>query len=376
VSNPDPNSQVKAHPVTNLPLTGSPTVLFASVLRNQFYANSILTIENIDSQENIVHLVLLNVQASLVYSSTFHLRPGEDHTFDVGDEEKPLPEQFNGSAIVTATRLDGKTPGKIVGSVLELGSVYLGAKSFEGVSHGSVEVFMPSAACNFDIGGQVFLNTAYAVQNTSFNSPTDVTVTYSNGSFKTQSIAPGAKASLLACQTENMPTNFLGAAVLRSSSAPIVAIGKVFGGGLSTAFTGAPAGSGTKNLALPYIRWATEENWNNGTQQRTFITIQNIGSDFIHGNILVYYVPCRGQTVTHEIRLGNAGLAPGDKVNSKPSDANIIQFGACENGPQMSGSAIVIGPDNSQLAAVVRVEQWDQAHGIVAGEDYNAIMAP
>ncbi len=377
VQTPAPNSRIKVHPVTNLPLYGSPVVWIASVLRNQFDANTIFQFQNIDSQTNLINLELYNVQASRVYSSTVILEPGETYTFDAGDENNiSLPEKLNGSAVLTATRLDLKTPGKITGSALELDSTYLGARSFEGLAHGAVEVFMPSAACNFDIGAGVLLNTAYAVQNNSLASPTVVTVTYSNGKTQTQTVGPSAKASFVACQAGQMPANFLGSAVAQSASTPIIVIGKAYGGGISTAFTGTPAGTGTRNLALPYVRWTNEANWYNGAQLRTFIAIQNVGTETIRGKIVAYFYPCHGDIIAYDIPLGDGGLVTGAKIVLKPSDAQIDQFGACEKGPQVGGSVIIAGPDNSHLAAVVRVQQWDPAHGIVVGEDYNALNAP
>lgn len=374
---PAPNSQVKVHPVTNLPLYGSPIVWIATVLRNQFDANTILQFQNIDSQTNLIHLDLYNVQASRVYSSTVILEPGETYIFDAGDENNlSLPKKLDGSAVLTATRLDLKTPGKITGSALELDSKYLGARSFEGMGHGAVAVFMPSAACNFDIGGGVLLNTAYAVQNTSLASPTQVTVTYNNGTTQTQTVGPGAKASFITCQAGQMSANFLGSAVVQSTFTPIIVIGKAYGGGISTAFTGTPAGAGSNDLALPYVRWTDKASWYKGAQMRTFIAIQNVGTETIHGKIAAYFYPCRGDIVAYEIPLGDGGLAPGAKVVLKPSDAQIDQFGACEKGPQVGGSVIIAGPNNSHLAAVVRVQQWDPAHGIVVGEDYNALNAP
>ena len=374
---PSANSQVKVHPMTNLPRYGSPAVLFPSVLRNQFYAHTVLTVQNIDSQNNVVRIDLYNLEAILVYSYALVLKPSDVYIFDAGKaQDNPLPDSFDGSAVVSATRMDLKTPGNIMGSAMELDSIYLGAKVYEGVAHGSMVVYMPSAACNFDIGGRVFINTAYAVQNNSLSISTDVTVTYSNGKTFTQTIGPGAKASFIACQAKDMPSYFLGSAIIQSSAAPVVAIGKAYGGGLSTAFTGSSAGNGAKNLALPYVRWANETDWNNGTQERTFISIQNIGPEPIHGKIRVYYFPCQGDTATHEILLGDDGLAPGAKVISNPGYAELEQVGMCGEGPQVGGGAIVAGPENSQLAAVVRVQQWDNAHGIVVGEDYNGINAP
>jgi hypothetical protein len=374
---PHTNSVVKVRPVTNLPPSGSPMVLFASVLRNYYHTNTVFTLQNIDSQINVIRINFYTVDAALAYSFSFLLEPGASYIFDAGKvQDNPLPDPFNGSAVVTTTRMDLRTPGNIMGSAMELDNIYLGANSFEGLAHGSLEVFMPSAACDFDLGGHVLVNTAYAVQNNSLFSPTEVTVSYSNGTSHTQTIGPGAKGSFVACQAPGMPENYSGAAVIRSSAAPVVVIGKTFGAGLSTAFTGTLAGSATRNLALPYIRWASDENWNNGTQQRTFISLQNAGTQTIHGKIWVYYIPCHGDIATHVISLGNDGLAPGAKVTSNPSRAGIEQIGSCGRGPQAGGSAIVAGPENSQLAAVVRVEQWDNARGSIVGDDYNGIIAP
>jgi hypothetical protein len=59
----------------------------------------------------------------------------------------------------------------------------------------------------------------------------------------------------------------------------VVAIGKVYGGGFSTAFMGVAMGS--EVMGLPYVRWATDANYNAGLGQRTFITIQNVGGPLV-----------------------------------------------------------------------------------------------
>jgi hypothetical protein len=371
-----PSSPIRVRPLTNLPTYGSPTVWIPSVLRDESSANTILYIQNIDSQSDLVRLNLFDLQASLVYSSHLVLEPGETYTLDVNTlPEDQFPKKFNGSGLLIATLQDGKTPGNITANVLELDASFLGARSFEGLGHGKQQVFMPSAACNFDIGAGVLVNSAYAVQNADLNNATEVTVTYTNGITQTATLLPGAKVSLVTCTAAGMPSDFLGAATIRSNPTQIIALGKVYGAGLSTAFTGAPADSGTKDLALPYVRWVNDANWYQGTQQRTFIAIQNIGSEPVP-SLQVFFYPCHGERIAYDIPLPAEGLAPGQKVSLNPGDANFDQFGTCKNGPQVGGSALIVGAVNSQLAAVVRVQQWDSQHNIVVGEDYNAISLP
>jgi hypothetical protein len=273
---------------------------------------------------------------------------------------------FNGSVVVTAKRGDNSA-GKVVASSMELALTGTGVYSFEGVEAGAMELYMPSYLC-----AKYNASSSYAVQNTSLTTSTNVTVTYTavEGGTYTQTlpVGPGAKASFIACNAT--PANTYGAAVVTSSATPVVAIGKVYGGGFSTAFLGVAVGS--EVMGLPYVRWATDANYNAGLGQRVFITIQNVGSPLVEDEAIdIEYYDYAGTKVgTHSIVLGVGGLPTGAKVNSNASLAGLVEFGYY--GSIYGGAAIIRGPAGSELAAVARVQTYVVATGLFVGEDYNS----
>lgn len=375
---PASTSAVKVRPMSNGFAAGAAQSLIATVLKAQFGANTVFSVQNVDSEANDINIKFYNTSAALVEEQDFPgVEPGGAIYWDTGAAADPLPTPFNGSAVVTATRADGTTPGAIVSSAMELDITTNGAKAFEGVSQGATDFFMPSALCKFNSSGAL-QDTSYAVQNTDLVNPTNVTVTYDNGVVDTKPIGPGSKASFVTCNATGMTTGFKGAATVHSDTTPIIAVGKAYNGGLSTAFVGAAAGSGTAKVALPYVRYANATNWASGAQQRSFITIQNIGTAPITGNITVKYVTCTGTIAgTHTITPPSGGLVVGAKVNSNATNATLTEFGLCGGGgPQFGGGALVEAPAGSQLAVVVRVMTLDTASGLAVGEDYNGLNAP
>jgi len=336
--------------------------------QNQFDTNTLFSVQNTDSDPNDITIEFYNTSAAKVHEINTTVQPGAAYFVDAGTVSQ-LGSSFNGSAVVTAAQ--NGSPGSIVSSAMELSTTGTAASAFEGVASGGTTFYMPSALCK-----AFGADTAYAVQNTSTTTNTSVTVLYSNGYSETQSIGPGAKKSFVACNakkgTSGMPANFSGAATITSTQTPVIAIGKAFGSGLSTAFVG--ASTGYEKLALPYVRWANNSNYASGAKQRTFITIQNIGgSDIPSGDVTVTYVDKDGNTAgTHT--LGQ--IPAGEKVNSNASSAGINEpneFGYY--GTQFGGGAIVSGPSGSQLVVVARVSTQVSA-GTFASEDYNGIPAP
>jgi hypothetical protein len=282
-----------------------------------------------------------------------------------------LPTPFNGSAVIQATRTVGGGPGSIVSSVMELDVNSIGLKAFEGVASGGPFFYMPSALCNV-FGGQ---NTSYAIQNTSLTTATDVTVTYSDnlgGVYsETKTIGAGAKASFIGCDV--MAQNTLGAAVVESSATDVIAIGKTYGVGLSSAFNGVAVGYQT--IALPYVRWATDANWAAGLGQRTFITVQNVGAALAEGDVVTidYRGPDGVIRGTHTYTVPAGGLANGAKFNSNASMAGLLEFGYY--GSVFGGAAVITGPAGSNLTAVARVSTQTSPNFLVS-EDYNSQPVP
>jgi hypothetical protein len=356
---PQGSATVRNRPVSNGFSAGAPTVLVATVLKNTYDTNSVFSIQNVDSAEGTLTFRFYDTSATEVYSTTETVQPGAAHYFDAG-VEAGLGSSFNGSAVVMST-------GDIVGAAMELSTNTGGTacSAFEGVATGAQKYYMPSALC--EAWGS---NTAYAVQNTSLTGSTVVTVTYSNGASETQTILPGAKRSFIACNATGMGTGFSGSATVESSATDVIAIGKAYGSGLSTAFVG--AASGASKVGLPYVRWATDADWAAGTQQRVFLTIQNVGdADLGAGDVTVKYIKYDGtqEGSTHSL----PAIAKESKVNSNASDAGLTSFGIY--GSVYGGGAIVEGPAGSELAVVARVST-QTSPGTYAGEDYNGMLAP
>ena len=273
-------------------------------------------------------------------------------------------------------------PANIVCSVSELGtsggvSAYR-AKAFEGVAEAGTNFNISSALCDV-FGGQT---TAYAVTNASTTTATDVTVTYQpGGATETKNIGPGAKASFVAC--DRVAAGFNGAATLSSTNAPVVAIAKKFKPSsiYETAFSGEADGADT--LRMPYVRWAPDADFNNGTGQwqRAFIAIQNVGGSPVN-NVAVEYYDLDGNLVgTHTI----ASIGVGEKGASNPSlmtltgslpqDAknwfgNPIGNQASAGKSTWGGGAVVKGPAGSQLIGIASIAS-NPSSGAVQ-EDYNA----
>ncbi len=359
------NPSVRSFPLTNGfdASQGATNYRIPTILKQQFRFNSILSIQNVtESPVNLTVRFYDTATGSLAHTETHSNLPGGAakyyDVFNIG----ALPVGFNGSATIEAT-------GNVVASVMELEWNGYDADAFEGVSAGATTVYMPSAFCNY-----FGLQSAYAVQNIG-NAPTNITVSYRNPANQevftqnAQNVQPGAKANFNGCP--QFPAATLGSAVVTSSSQPIVAIGKAYGAGYTTAYVGATSGS--DSIALPYIRW-TQSQWTPGGRQRAFIAIQNVGTAPVTG-ARVRYIDRTGQVVaTHNL----ADIPVGGKVNSDPFNFGNGQaeFGYYSDGG-FGGGAIIDVPGNTsaQLTAVVRVVGLNGA-GVQNGEDYSGVPMP
>jgi len=356
------SATVKNRPLSNGFVAGASQALVPTVLKNMYDTNTVFSIQNAGGSETTLDLKFYNTAAVLVYQTSEDVQPGAAYYFDAG-QESGLGSAFNGSAVISAT---GAEESLIVGGVMELSTNAGGtaASAFETVPAGAQEFFMPSAIC--DKWGS---NTSYAVQNTSASSSTSVTVTYSNGATETKTIGPRAKASFVACNADGMPVGFSGSAIVTSSATDVIAVGKAYGSGLSTAFIG--ASSGASSVAAPYVRWATDAEYAAGTGQRTYLTIQNVGSsDLAAGAVTVKYVKYNGDVeATHVL----PAIPAGAKVNSNASLAGLTSFG--KYGSIYGGGVVIEGPAGSELAVVARVSTQVSA-GTFASEDYSGMAVP
>lgn len=364
---PQGSTTVFVRPLSNGFSQGGSTALIATVLKNTYGAHTIFSIQNVDSEPNNVSIQFYNTSANLVHTINQTIQPGASFYVDAATVSE-LGSSFNGSVVAIAKRADN-TDGKIVGTALELDINGTGAKAFESVAAGAKKLYMPSALCDV-YGGQ---RTSYAVQNTSLTTSTNVKVTYyPGGQSVTKTIGPGAKASFSACET--VSPGFVGSAVVESDTTDVIAIGKAFGAGLSTAFLG--ESRGYAKLALPYVRWAPDSYYYNGSRQRTYIAIQNVGDTTIPaGSITITYKDPFGHEGTHTY---NQPLEPGAKFNSNASMAGLTWFGMAEPPASGFGGGAIISctAPNCQLIAVARVTTYVPSTGSTAAEDYNGMPVP
>jgi hypothetical protein len=361
---PAGTSPVKNRPLSNGFQSGASRVLLATVLKAKFNTTTVFSVQNAGSAPATFTVKLYNADNTTAPAITLptvtNLPVGTTKYFDLGTIAT-VPAGFNGSAVIEGTGVS------LVATALELSTTGLAASAFEGVTSGANKAYMASALCNFSVAGKL-VNSAYAIQNVG-TTATVATVLFSSGkSFVTPSIPANGKFSVQGCFGGNANAYSGSATITASAGGQIVAIGKVTGGGLSSAFLGESAGS--SKLALPYARWS-ETLYSTGARQRTFITIQNIGAAALPaGSVSVRYYNAAGQLVgTHTIA---DGFAVGQKRNSTPHELGAAgnEFGYVGG---FGGGAQVVGPAGSQLIAVARVQTFIPGDGTTAGEDYNGI---
>ena len=364
---------VKNRPLSNAVGFGGSELFVASVLRQQFHTNTILSIQNTDSVAVDIKLRIYDAERPLadpVEVDETDIPVGAARYYDFGatDFGGRISTPFNGSAVVTATRAGSSVPGVVAATVVELQIDGPKAIAYEGLPIPASTVYMATALCDV-FGGQT---TYYAIQNTSRVNSTNVTVNYSNGISASHALSPGSKVSVNTCDATGMPTGFSGAARISSTSTDIVVIGKVSGAGRLTGFVGESAGAA--QVYLPYVRWTSDSHYETGSRQRTFIALQNIGDSGVT-NVQVRYLDKVGDLVgTHIID----SIPAGSKANSRAVDADgnaarLLEFGNPDANPGggFGGAVIIEGPSGADLIALARVTS-NTDDGEVA-EDYNGM---
>lgn len=365
--------------------------LVATTLLNKFSRTTVFSIQNTGSSDVTATVRFYDADAGGVLASSIdHVIPAMSSKYiemdDPSDTGFGSRTVFNGSAIVTVNT------GSIVVSASELYTNRNVAANFEGIPLSRVAntIYMATALCQ-----RFGLDTFYAVQNASLTDSAQITVTYKNldGSDKAvdgpYSIGPGQKKSINTCAPSsgtNM-SGFTGSAVITSVGAPIAVIGKaqcsVAPGtcpadkvDVFTSFLG--EAEGASKLAMPFIRWANDTNFNSptntGGKQRAFIAIQNLEGSTIQVNVK-YYDKAGNLVATHPLTISAFS-----KGNSDPSTAGALgkfgmnagEFGYYTDG-SFGGSAVVeagAGNPTAKFIAIVRVQHPG------AGEDYNGIPIP
>jgi len=367
--------------------------LIATTLLNKFNRTTLFSIQNTTGSAVSATVKFYDADNSGALAATVtHSIPANSSKYiDMAiPADTNLPggtTTFNGSAIITVPS------GTIVSSVSELYNNRNVGANFEGIPLSRVAntIYMATGLCE-----SASLDTYYAVQNASLTNSASITVTYrnTNGTTKTTdgpyTIGPGQKKSITTCAPSsgvNMH-GYTGAASVVSVGAPIAVIGKaqcsVAAGQCSadkvdvfTIFLGESAGA--SNLALPFVRWANDANYNAasnlGGKQRTYLAIQNL--EATTSAVDVQYYDKTG-TLCGTDHLSIPALAKGNSNASVPAGVlgcgtmNAGEFGYYTDG-SFGGSVLVkAGAANptAKIIAIARVQNPG------AGEDYNAVPVP
>jgi hypothetical protein len=367
------STTVKNRMLSNGFSSGAAVFTIPTVLKGTFTTNSIFSVQNADSEANNVTVTFNPVSGSPFSDTITGLPAGAAKIYDMGSVVvSGLGATFNGSVKITAKKTASPAvDGSVVASSQELSTINDNSYAFEGATNGGSTVYMPSAFCGWGVG---LVQSAFAVMNMGAN-PVDLTVTYRvAGSATTYTdtvtgLAAGLKASLAACTVA--PAGFIGSATITATgtSPSIVAIGKIYNGGLSTAYSGFAAGS--QIVALPYVRF-TNSFWTAGTKQRVFIAIQNVGAGALAvGAVSAKFYDADGNLVG--TLTNTTAIAVGDKwsvaANQLPGGVgNEFGYWATKTG----GGAIISGPAGAQLAVIGRAQTY-LSPTTSTGEDYNAI---
>lgn len=366
------------------------TYFVATVLKNQFNVTSVFSIQNTEDETIDATITFVDSTNGSTLTPITHAIPAKSSKFIEMDDPADTginANQFNGSAIIEAEKQSGGD-ANIVAAVSEYFTNKDIAADFEGLplSRAANTIYMSTGLCE-KFGSDTF----YAVTNASLNQSATINVEYFNpdGTSKTTdgpyNIGAGQKKSIITCEPSsnaNM-SGFTGSAIITSTGAPIVVIGKAQGSlgapqptttDLFTAFLGEPGGS--SELAIPYIRWANDANYNvNSNFQRSFVAVQNLENVQIKVNAN-YYDKDGNLAGTHLLTIpasskGNtdASLAPGALGFGNMVDGS---FGYYNDNTFGAGVVLTAHPDNpnAEFIAINRT-----AYPNVA-EDANAVPVP
>ncbi len=368
----------KVRPLANGALMGKPRLILPRVFKGTFSTTSVFSVQNADNVDNDITVKFFNMDGSVAASSQVQsLPPGAAKYFDLGTVSS-LPAGFNGTAEVVAARKSG-APGRAAAIVEEFGTASSGAMNqyataFEGTAGATTTGQAITSMCNY---GAQLNNSSHRVVNAGASEATVTPQWFAGnampdaGVFK---LAPMAAYAFNPC-TSGQTSGYLGAAIFNSTQ-PMTLLNTVSGGGQSRTWLGDDVGA--ERLVAPYVRWATDANYNasNGSI-RSFLTIQNVGTQANAGPFSVRYYDADGNLVsTHNL---TTNLAPSAKISSNPNWATptntMYAFGYTPAG----GSAVIEGPPGSKLAVIVTNQSWvtynaTASLAVQAGESYNAVV--
>jgi hypothetical protein len=355
------------------PSQASPDFLIPTVLFERFNTNSLVSIQNVESTSiNATLRVYAAGSATPAFEDTYAI-PAQSAKL-IAASDMGLATGFTGSGTIEAT-------GRVVAAAQETDNSGRGAAAFEGLAAdaGATELYMASMQCRAFAGNTSY----YAIQNAGTAEPPVAATVEIDFYDKTGallhtatglSIDQGNKISENPCKyTGSAPAleGVSGSAVIRSTNGqPLIAVGKIAGGGLSpTAFLG--QSQGFNKSAAPYIRWKA----NPAAGERAYIAVMNVGTGDATDVQVKYYDNQANLAATHVLATGASPLPRFIKANTNPAAAGALD-GNGDFGVNPYGGAIEISSDQP-VVVVVRIAKTVSFPGYtMLAEDYNGVQVP
>lgn len=342
------------------------TFYIPTVLRSAFGSTTRVGIQNVGTSQITANLKFYAVGSTTpTVDMNQNISPNASYIFSASDIAG-LPNGFNGSLVISG--------GSVVASAVETFDSGRQAYAFSGSAAGANKFYMPSMMCNAYEDQET---SYYAIQNTSLTTNASVTIKYYNtlgtqvGSMAATNVSPGGKLSRNPCQ-DGVANGTFGSAVIESTGAPIIAIGKIWSdrSGLATAFEG--QSQGYTKIAAPYIRWAADSY----AERRAWIAVMNVGTTNATNIVARYYNASGTQVGTHTIAGATNPLAPLIKRNTNPQMAGALDANG-NFGISPYGGAVEITSDQP-IAVVARLSKDVRGvPGITSfAEDYNGVSVP
>ncbi len=346
-------------------------IYIPSIQRTLAY-DSEVGVQNIETAAALMTLHFYNEDGTELSAGPFTVPANRSFVFRASDY---LIEEFHGSMMIESLLANTtELNARMVAAVQEVQIGGRRAYAFEGVSGGSPELFMPSAAC---AAGQSKQTTSFAVQNVGAGD-SDVSVEYSyydeNQNLQTltsssKTLAPGFSARFSPCDAD-VAAQLSGVermtAVIRSTAENIAAVCRLDADdGLMTAYLGqpAPTSPGRYYLLLPYVEWSAQAGG-----IHTEIVVMNTTGEAASDVDVIYYH--RNGKVAAEHKIGSTGsdgpLPAYAARSSSPSSVRII-------GARGFNGAVII-ESSVPVVALARVTRDVDVDGYtVLGDDYSGI---
>ncbi len=345
------------------------TFYVPTILYEAFGSTSIVGVQNVESTSITARLSFYAVGNPTAVAVKDVVIPAQSSYIFGPSDITELSPGFTGSLVITTDETGG---GKVVAAAEETLDLGRAAYAFEGVAQGANLFYMPSMQCRAFSSKHI---SYYAIQNAGSGDAV-VTATYYDlngnvvGTLAPTVVKEGGKLSTNPCLA-GVPDGSWGSAVIESTGAEIIAMGKVVASdGMMTAFVGQSGGA--TSLAAPYVRWSADPS----AEFRTYIAVMNVGSAAAVDITATYYDGSGSPVGTEVLASGADPLPRFTKTNTNASTAGALTADYGDFGIHPFGGAVQFTSDQPIVVLVRNQRVVNLGTVTMFAEDYNAVTVP